>query len=139
MKFKHFQHGFIVILISAIMSTFFTNSLLADHAGPALLNPMPLHATRAMLAWSADDHTPQDLEALTTTNCVGGFADIYPCNNVELESFMPLNQIGGTQSNSAANNIWGWTDSLTGKEYAIISRVFARQWWIFPTRKIQFI
>lgn len=38
-----------------------------------------------------DDHLlVQKLAALTTTACVDGFADIYPCNNVDLESFMPL-------------------------------------------------
>lgn len=37
---------------------------------------------------------------------------------------MPLSAIGGTRSNSAANDIWGWTDSQTGSEYAIIGRVF---------------
>ena len=30
----------------------------------------------------------------------------------------------GTSSNSAANDIWGWTDPQTGKEYAIIGLVF---------------
>ena len=38
-----------------------------------------------------DDHLlVQILAASTTTACVEGFADIYPCNNVDLESFMPL-------------------------------------------------
>jgi choice-of-anchor B domain-containing protein len=48
--------------------------------------------------------------------CVGGMAGIYPCNNVDLMVQMPLSAIGG----GSGNDVWGWTDSTTGKEYAII-------------------
>ena len=51
--------------------------------------------------------------------CQNGFAGIYPCHNVDLQSYMPLSAIGGGDS---ANDIWGWTDPLTGKEYAIIGK-----------------
>ena len=33
-------------------------------------------------------------------------------------AFLPLSQIGG----GSGNDIWGWTDPLTGKEYAIMGR-----------------
>ena len=52
------------------------------------------------------------------TPCVNGFADSYPCNGVDLLSFMPLNQIGGGKS----NDLWGWTDPETGREYALLGR-----------------
>ncbi len=52
------------------------------------------------------------------TPCVGGFAGTYPCNNVDLLAFMPLASIGG----GGGNDIWGWTDSQTGKEYALMGR-----------------
>jgi len=75
-----------------------------------------------------DDLSVQNLDAMTATTCssVGtpGLAGIYPCLNVDLKSFMPLSDIGQIQSNDEANDIWGWTDPLTGKEYAIIGRVF---------------
>ncbi len=96
----------------------------AHPEGPAHHNPLPAHATEVMRAFAAQDHTPQELSALSTTQCVGGFAGAYPCNNVDLEAFLPLNQIGGTSGQSAANDIWGWTDPVTGKEYAIIGLVF---------------
>ena len=48
-------------------------------------------------------------------SCMAGFAGPYPCQNVDLKAFLPTNAlIGGTGS-----DIWGWTDPLTGKEYAI--------------------
>ncbi len=50
--------------------------------------------------------------------CVGGEAAGYPCNNIDLMSFLPLADIGG----GSGTDIWGWTDSLTGKEYALMGR-----------------
>lgn len=58
------------------------------------------------------------LTPLALTPCVGGQAGIYPCNNVDLMAFMPLNTIGG----GSGNDIWGWTDPLDGKEYALMGR-----------------
>ena len=52
------------------------------------------------------------------TTCSGGMAGTYPCSNVDLMSFLALADIGGGE----ANDIWGWTDSSTGKEYAIMGR-----------------
>ena len=60
------------------------------------------------------------LQQLGTTACVAGMAGTYPCDKIDLLTFMPLSQIGG--GNGA--DLWGWTDPLTGKEYAIIGRVF---------------
>ena len=52
------------------------------------------------------------------TTCSGGMAGTYPCSNVDLMSFLALDDIGGGNG----NDIWGWTDSSTGKEYAIMGR-----------------
>jgi choice-of-anchor B domain-containing protein len=53
------------------------------------------------------------------TPCVDGYAGSYPCENVDLISVTPINEIGGGDN---LNDIWGWTDPQTGKEYAIIGR-----------------
>jgi choice-of-anchor B domain-containing protein len=50
--------------------------------------------------------------------CVNGSAAGYPCRNVELAAFLPLSAIGGGSS----NDVWGWTDPLTGREYALLGR-----------------
>lgn len=65
-----------------------------------------------------DQHDPQALESLADEPCVNGSAGGYPCQNIDLLSFMPLNAIGG----GSGNDIWGWTDPITGKEYAIMGR-----------------
>jgi choice-of-anchor B domain-containing protein len=48
--------------------------------------------------------------------CKGGFADIYPCDGYDLMAHIPLSELGGTKG----NDIWGWTDSTSGAEYAIM-------------------
>jgi choice-of-anchor B domain-containing protein len=60
----------------------------------------------------------QPLSAMSFTPCTNGMAGTFPCRNVDLASFLPLADIGG----GTANDIWGWTDPLTGKEYAIMGR-----------------
>jgi choice-of-anchor B domain-containing protein len=78
----------------------------------------PATATAVMQAMIADQEPAHDLDALAVTPCVGGMAGIYPCQNVDLLAFMPLASIGGGNG----NDIWGWTDPLDGKEYAIMGR-----------------
>ena len=42
----------------------------------------------------------------------------FPCRNINLASFLPLSDIGG----GTVNDLWGWTDPTTGKEYALVGR-----------------
>lgn len=74
--------------------------------------------TRSHQGMIEDRQAPWDLEALSAVPCQDGFADIYPCRNVDLLSVLPLGQIGG----GSGNDIWGWTDPLTGSEYALMGR-----------------
>src|SRR5919106_2009052 len=57
-------------------------------------------------------------QPLSGEACVDGTAGPFPCENVDLESFLPLAEIGGGQ----LNDIWGWTDPETGKEYALVGK-----------------
>ena len=58
-----------------------------------------------------------DLKArFASLECRDGSAGPYECKKVDLESFVPLPQLGGV----TGNDIWGWTDPKTGKEYAIV-------------------
>jgi choice-of-anchor B domain-containing protein len=60
----------------------------------------------------------QPLSALGFTPCVNGMAATFPCRNVDLASFLPLASIGG----GTGNDVWGWTDPATNKEYALMGR-----------------
>jgi choice-of-anchor B domain-containing protein len=53
----------------------------------------------------------------TSAKCENGTAGIYPCKNVDLEGFVPLPMLGG----ATGNDIWGWTDPETGREYALMA------------------
>ncbi len=59
-----------------------------------------------------------DLSFVADVACEGGTAGQYPCQGVDLMSVMPLALIGGGEG----SDLWGWTDTQTGKEYAIMTR-----------------
>jgi hypothetical protein len=50
--------------------------------------------------------------------CTDGKAGPYPCRDVDLLAFLPHAEIGGGNG----NDIWGWTDPQTGREYALVGR-----------------
>ena len=50
--------------------------------------------------------------------CVGGTAGGYPCWNIDLLAQVDMSELGG----GGGNDIWGWTDPVTGTEYAIVGR-----------------
>ncbi|HLA64519.1 MAG TPA: choice-of-anchor B family protein [Rhodothermales bacterium] len=54
--------------------------------------------------------------------CSGGMAGVYPCANVDLMAHMPLSTFAVTGSGAPSddNDIWGWTDPATGREYALV-------------------
>lgn len=50
--------------------------------------------------------------------CTDGFAGPYPCRNVDLMSLVPTNELCAGGSGA---DLWGWSDRLDGREYAIQS------------------
>lgn len=48
--------------------------------------------------------------------CVRGYAGEFPCKGIDLLSFVPSDELGG----SFINDIWGWTDPETGSDYALV-------------------
>ena len=52
--------------------------------------------------------------------CVRGVsAGMYPCDGVDMMSNVPLSELGL----SFGSDIWGWTDSATGDEYALMGGI----------------
>lgn len=67
----------------------------------------------------ADEQSVRALASVVGgAECRDGKAAGYPCREIDLLAFMPLAEIGGGR----ANDIWGWTDPDTGREYAIVGR-----------------
>lgn len=64
---------------------------------------------------------PRSLEPVTggAIPCTEGKAGPFPCENVDLVSFLPVHAIGGGRG-VTMNDLWGWTDPETGKDYAIL-------------------
>ena len=52
--------------------------------------------------------------------CTGGTASGYACQGIDLMAFLPIASMGG--AGARLNDIWGWTDPQTGREYAIVGR-----------------
>lgn len=53
--------------------------------------------------------------------CEDGFADAYPCSNVDLVSFLPLSEMGAAPG-IGVNDAWGWVDPDTGQRWALMGR-----------------
>jgi len=54
-------------------------------------------------------------------DCEDGSAELWDCSNVDMLSFVSLGDLGGGKGISM-NDVWGWTDPDTGREYAIAGR-----------------
>ncbi|MBX2820917.1 MAG: choice-of-anchor B family protein [Rhodothermaceae bacterium] len=51
--------------------------------------------------------------------CDNGMADRYPCASVDLMAHVPIASMGGS-NNTSGNDIWGWTDPGSGREFALV-------------------
>ncbi len=58
--------------------------------------------------------------AQTPCDSSTGMAGIYPCNDYDFMSRIPVSTLATTAGNPEGSDIWGWTDPLNGKEYAIV-------------------
>jgi choice-of-anchor B domain-containing protein len=84
----------------------------------ALAHPPDQHASQLLPASALS--TVLDLQGEVgpslSRECQDGWAGPYPCENVDLLGTLPLPAMGG----ATGNDIWGWTDPQTGREYAIM-------------------
>ncbi|HEX8723444.1 MAG TPA: choice-of-anchor B family protein [Pyrinomonadaceae bacterium] len=99
-----------------------------------ILLPLALLSALSLAVWTAfahdgEHHSPGGngqpgdaaLTALTNVPCVNGKAGTFPCDNVDLAAFLPVADIDGTDAAGVtANDIWGWTDPQTDREYALV-------------------
>jgi choice-of-anchor B domain-containing protein len=101
-----------VVLAASLITGAFALTPLSNFAGGTrTLTPRPETIRKTL-------HPNLPMAAQSFTPCVDGFAGQYPCKGIDLMSFLPLAAIGGGNG----SDIEGWTDSLTGKEYAVMGR-----------------
>ncbi len=55
-------------------------------------------------------------------DCEEGLAEGFDCDRVDLLSFIPREELGAPRG-VRLNDVWGWTDPLTGSEYALVGRM----------------
>jgi choice-of-anchor B domain-containing protein len=53
--------------------------------------------------------------------CLEGHIEDYTCRNIELVAHMPTTALGGERG-VWVNDVWGWTDPQTGRDYALVAR-----------------
>lgn len=107
------------VILTTLLATLLlvTNWQLTARSTNDLGESAPTEAMQALLA-DRSTSRPTEQVAMDATPCINGFAGIYPCENVDLLSFTPNSALGG----GSANDIWGWTDPVSGIEYAIMGR-----------------
>ena len=116
LKLKLSFKSVLTLAVAAFVMLATAPGLLSDDDNMPGKGRVPEHAREIMRAFAEEQHQDQNLPAQSITACVGGLAGTYPCSNVDLLAFLPLSQIGG----GSGSDIWGWTDSTDGKEYAIM-------------------
>ena len=95
----------------------------------ALLAPRPNYGTGAIVFTDLNLNrtgrlamVPEvTLASSGPVDCHDGQAGQFGCSNVDMLSFVSITDLGGGASTSL-NDIWGWTDPETGKEYALVGR-----------------
>ncbi|WP_419936865.1 choice-of-anchor B family protein [Candidatus Palauibacter sp.] len=61
-------------------------------------------------------------QSARTIRCIDGRADNYPCEGVDLLAHVPTEGLRPGRPARDLNDIWGWTDPVTGTEYALVGR-----------------
>jgi choice-of-anchor B domain-containing protein len=59
--------------------------------------------------------------AVKSGQCEDGHRGVYTCNNVEVIAHLPTSALGGDRG-AWVNDVWGWTDPASGREYALVAR-----------------
>ncbi|MGI9628332.1 MAG: choice-of-anchor B family protein [Longimicrobiales bacterium] len=80
----------------------------------------PTDDTWTATAWLQPD---VDLQAQLDgeVTCEDGEAAGFGCDGVDLQAYLPLSAIGAAPG-ERVSDVWGWTDPVTGREYALVGR-----------------
>ncbi|MEZ4585375.1 MAG: choice-of-anchor B family protein [Gemmatimonadales bacterium] len=69
---------------------------------------------------------PESMPAITGAEhrCTGTEVEGFECKNVDLLSFLPTTAMGAGRG-IMVNDLWGWTDEASGREFALVGRMDA--------------
>ena len=76
--------------------------------------------------WQAADVVVSEMEQYSAVlggqvDCAEGAATAFACSDYDLVSFLPVGDMGVPRGVNV-NDLWGWTDPDTGREYALVGR-----------------
>jgi choice-of-anchor B domain-containing protein len=109
--------GWAAILLPACRVVINRCVAVAPTSENGLIQPFPPGKPTNHSKWMLEgEAVSEELEPLSNIPCENGFADVYPCKEVDLLAFLPLSMFGS----DAGNTLWGWTDPLTEHEYALL-------------------
>ena len=68
--------------------------------------------------------TAQEPDESRSAQCIDGMAGEFPCNNVDLIHYFTMEELGGGTEvgTGRGNDVWGWRDPETGREYVLAGR-----------------
>ncbi len=94
-------------------------AFLAAHTHAAA-QTIPHPGKQGILADSLSAETAAQVSSHTggKTACTDGIADGYACKGVDMLAHLAMRDYGGVD----VNDVWGWTDPETGREYALAGR-----------------
>lgn len=75
-------------------------------------------AERGVLAGEVEGYEAVDGEEV---DCSEGSAALFGCDQVDLVALLPVEQMGASRG-AMVNDVWGWTDPDTNREYAVVGR-----------------
>ncbi len=110
---------------------------LVEASGPYMVVAAPMAEFFEGLAWGytregsgtwketgAISEKPMSMTAVTggEVKCAAGKADAFSCESVDLLSFIPTGSLGAKRG-IMLNDLWGWTDAGSGREFGLIGRM----------------
>lgn len=85
-----------------------------------------LVASRGASGWRAQQMITGEILAIggratPAAKCEAGKIGAFTCSNIELTSHLPVSALGGERG-AWVNDVWGWTDPTTNRDYALVAR-----------------
>ncbi len=111
-------------LVKVLLALLFALSLVASGISPAAAHD-PNHKESTALKGRLKDSNlglgdialgGVPLVPQSDVRCEDGMAWVFPCHKVDLDAFVPL----PLMDSSFLNDVWGWEDSVTGMQLAIV-------------------
>ncbi len=91
------------------------------------MKPLLSLCCAALLAFCALPGNAQTPSSVTGSrvNCTGGKAGVFPCKGIDLLALLNIDDLfpfGASPNLKIVNDVWGWTDGESGREYALVAR-----------------